>query len=315
MTYVTGGSIQALDYNTFATLSASMNEVYADLHPGATALPNAGYGYGQLPALTPVSIGNPVLASEWADLFQTMRRCGGHQGTTVVPPLPIGDPSIGDLIEAFNSPSTMATLVSTLITNRFNLAPAQSTLIVGTSYAQPAGAKPWTNTLTWDYQVDFSTWDYARYFFNAGGYLALNGSYSPILTPEDTQWSSMLTAMSPLIFNYNSTTPNTGTGGTSLGFYNLTTSYQQVYYKTYGSGYYYSGSSITVFAKLNAVAGTNGLVDFRIVLTDADVTPNSKTTTTTYRVDNLRATGSNIVYPGPSVAVTTVGANSGFTAT
>jgi len=313
MTYVTGGPIQALDYNTFATLTGGMNEVFADMHSGATTLPNAGFGYGQLPALVSVAAGDAVAASEWANLFDTMRTVGTHQGTTVVPPLPVSDPIIGDIIAAYNTPSTLTALAALLQTNRFNLAAGQSTIVTGSNFTQPAGAKPWTTSLTFTYQVDFGSWNNARYFFNSGGSLNLNGSYSPIVTPEDTQWAAMLTAMSPLVFNYASTTPNTGAGGTSLGFYNLTTSYQTLYQQAYGGGGYYTASYVQLEGKLSAAAGTNGLVDFRVKLVDADASPNSKTTTTVYHIDNKKSSGL-VTYPGPAVVVSSVGANSGFTA-
>jgi hypothetical protein len=312
MSYITGGNIQSADYNAFATLAGGMNEVYADLYPGATTLPTAAYGYGQTPALTTVS--GTILATDWASLFSVMRKCGTHQGTIVTPPVPASGPLSGNDIAVFNTPSTMASIVALLGTNRHNLAVGQSTLISGTNYAQTGATIPWTNTLTWTCQVDFSSWNNARYFFNSGGFLGLNGSYSPISTPEDTQWDSMLTAMSPLVFNWNSTTPNTGTGGTSIGFYNLTTSYQTIYTKTFGGGGSYTNSYIQVQGKLNATAGTNGLVDFTIALIDADVTPNAKNGTTTYRVDNTKASGASISYPGPLVTVA-VGANNGFVAT
>ncbi len=313
MTYITGGPIQATDYNTFATLASSMNEVYADLHPGATTLPNAGYGYGQT-ALISVSAGNAVLATEWASLFNTMRNSGTHQGTTVVPPLPISNPASGAVIEAFNTPSTLASLVSTLRTNRFNVALGQSTLVSGTSYTQPGAVIPWTNSLAWTAQVNVSTWNNARYFFNSGGSILLNGSYSTPVTPEDIQWNAMLAAMSPLVFKANSTTPNSGTGGTSIGFYGLTTTYQIVYTKTYGGGGAYTNSYVKVEAKLNAVAGTNGLIDFKVSLIDGDATPAAKTIATTYQINSIKSSGA-VVYPGPPVGVSTVGANSGFTAT
>lgn len=315
MTYVTGGLIQAIDYNTFATLSSSMNEVFADLHPGATTLAAfADFGYGQLPALTAVSTGNSILASEWAALFQTIRNCGDHQGTTVVPPLPVTNPAIGNDIVAQNSPTTLASLIATIRTNRLNLAAGQSTLTLGTSYAQTGATIPWTNSLTWNAQADFSSWNNARYFFNAGGFLGINGSMSPLSTPEDTQWQAMLTAMSPLKFTWNSTTPNTGTGGTSIGFYNLTTSYQTVYLKAYGSGPY-SASTLEVRAKLAAAAGTNGQIDFQIIMTDNESgIKSSKNGTTTFRIDNTKATGA-VTYPGPLVSAASVGANSGYIAT
>lgn len=313
MTYSAGNPIQASDYNTFATAATSMNRIFADIFPGDTSS-NARFGYGQTPALTSVSIGNDVTAAQWSALFQTIRRCGTHQGTVTVPPLPVADPVSGDTIVAHNTPSTLSSLIALLTTNRFNLAPGQSLLTLGSNFAQPAGANPWTNSLTWNYQVNFGSWNNARYFFNSGGSLRLSGSYTPNSTPEDAQWISMFATMSPLVFDRTATAPASGTGGTNIGFYDLTTSYQTIYLKAFGSGLYYATSTIEVEAKYAAAAGTNGLVDFRIILTSGDATPEPKTSTTTYRVDNIKSAGA-IVYPGPLVTVASVGANSGFVAT
>lgn len=310
MTYIVGGNIQASDYNTFATAAAGMNEIYGDLYSGATTLPNAGFGYGQTPLLTSVVAGASVTAAQWASLFDTMRSCGSHQGTTVVPPVPVSNPVAGGSIAAFNTPSTLAATIALLRTNRNNLALGQSTLVTGSNFVQPA--LPWSTSLTWNYQVNFGSWNNARYFFNSGGTLNLNGSYTPNSTQEDAQWISMFATMSPLVFDFDSTAPNSGTGGTALGFYNLTTSYQNLYFKTFGAGYYYINSSITVQGKLNAAAGTNGLVDFRIIMSNADFTPDVKTSTTTFRVDHKRSSGA-ITYPG-TVTVSAVGANNGFVA-
>lgn len=315
MSYVTGGLIEAIDYNTFATLASSMNEVFADLHPGATTIgAGADYGYGQSPALTPVTAGNSVLATEWADLFDTIRDCGTHQGTTVVPPLPASIPVAGNNIVAENTPTTLASLIATIRTNRHNLAAGQSTLTAGTSYAQTGATIPWTNSLTWNARVDFSSWNNARYFFNAGGFLGINGSMSPLSTPEDTQWQAMLTALSPMKFTWNATTPNSGTGGTAIGFYDLTTSYQTIYLKAYGSGAY-SASTLEVKARLTAAAGTNGQIDFQVIMTDNESGIKSpKNGTTTFRIDNTKASGV-IAYPGPAVSAVSVGSNNGFIAT
>lgn len=316
MTYETGGPIQAIDYNTFATLANSVNEVFADLYPGATTLPNAAYGYGQTPALTPVAIGDNVKASEWAALFQAMKNCGTHQGTTVVPPLPASNPVIGDIVTAYNTPlGAVLSTISSLRTNRYNLAPLQSTLITGSNFVQPAGTIPWTDSLVFTCQANFGSWNNARYFFNSGGSLNINGSYSPVVTPDDVLWSTLLNNMSPLVMDWDSTTPSVGIGGTSIGFYGLTTSYQQIYHKNGGgSGYYaYGATTLRVEAKLNAAPGTNGLVDFRISLLDNDVSPATKTSVTTFRIDNKKSSGA-IVYPGPAVTVTAVGGTNGFVA-
>ena len=306
MTYIVGGSILAADYNTFSTVAGGMNEIFADLYPGATTLPTAGFGYGQVPALTAAAPAASITAAQWTALFQTIRRAGLHQGTTVVPPLPVSDPLPGGSILAYNTPTSLAALISTLGTNRFNLALGQSTLIAGSNFVQPAPTIPWINSLTWSYDVDFGSWNNARYFFNSGGTLNLNGSYTPNSTPEDALWISMLATMSPLVFSQGSTVPFSGSNaGTGAGFYGLTTVYQNVYFRTFGGGGYYSTSSLTLRARLAAAAGTNGIVNFGIVMTDGDPTPTPKTSTTTYRVDTRRSSGA-IVYPG-SVTISSTG--------
>lgn len=298
MTYSAGNPIQISDYNTFATATLGMNQIFSDMYPGATTLPNAGYGYGQLPALTSVSTGNDVTAAQWTALFQTIRKSGTHQGTLVVPPLPVADPIVGDTIIAYNIPSSMASLITLLGTNRFNLAAGQSTTNIGTSYPQTSGV--WINSLIWTIRVDLSSWNNARYFFNAGGFLGFNGSYSPIVTPEDTQWQSMFTTMNPLKFNANTTTPFSSSGGTAIGFYQLTTGYQTIYQKAYGGVGYYSTSYIQIEAKLAAAAGTNGQIDFRVTLVDNDssLPKNPKNGTTTYRIDETHASGANVAWAG-----------------
>jgi len=309
MTYAAGSPITAVDYNTFSTLASGMNEVFADLHPGATTLGAlADFGYGQTPALTAVTAGTPILADQWGDLFQTIRKSGLHQGTTTVPPLPVADPIAGDTITAY---AGLSGLISTIRTNRHNLAVGQSTLTAGTTYTQGGAATPWFSTITWTCRVDFSSWNNARYFFNSGGYLSLNGSYSV----GATAWSTLQGDMSPLVFNWNSSVPSGGVGGSAIGFYNLTTSLQEIYNRPYDGGGGYTGSYLSVSARLVNAAGTDGLLEFVAEMVDGDGSPTSKPGLTSYRFDNLRATGASVAYPGPAVIVTPVGADSGFVAT
>jgi hypothetical protein len=308
MTYNTGSNILANDYNTFATLTGGINEVYTDMHPGATTVAaGADYGYGQSSTLVSVAPGANIHASEWSALFTVMKNCGTHQGTTTVPPLPLVNPAVGNTITAFNSPTTLTALLSTLRTNRFALAAGQSAFTTATSSGT---SSPWTNTLTYTFSVNLGTWDNARYFFNSGGVISLNGSYPgsgfPV-TSDDYQWYSMLAAMSPLVFASKSTTPNSGVGGTSIGFWNnttgnpLTTSYTTVYSKLYGGGGYYTNSTIVVDAKLAAAAPAagSGTIQFRVTLTQADtsVPSNPKTLATTFTMAETHSAGT-FAWPG-----------------
>lgn len=307
MTYIVGGNIEATDYNNFTTLSSGVNEIYADNYSGATTLPTAAFGYGQTP-LTAVSVGSPVQASEWASLFQVMRDCGTHQGTIVSPPVPLANPVPGDTIVAENTGSTMSSTIALLQTNKTNLAPGQTTLTIGSTQTS---ASSWLTLMTYSFQANFGSWNNARYFFNSGGSLQINGAYPTAITPIQIAWRDALVNRSPIVFNWNSTTPSSGTNDAPLnpiGFWKqstnnpLTTSYQVVYSKAIGAGYYTS-SYVQIEAKLNAAAGTNGLVDFRISLIDGDPTPDTKIAGIEFTVNNAKSSGA-IVYPGPAVVIT-----------
>jgi hypothetical protein len=253
-----------------------MNSVYADTNIGATTFTNASFGYGQLPALTPVTVGGTILASQWDALFQTIRKAGTHQGTTVVPPLPVSDPIPGGAIIAYNTPP-LATTIASLTSNRFNIALGQYALV--NAIGSPFTAPTWTHTLTYTFTANFGTWDGARHFFNTGGAIYISGAH-PAGSGDDAEWHGMLLSMSPLVFNYGATTPNIGTPGPIGGFWNivtapfinpLTASYQTVYTQTYLISPY-SGSYIQVNARLGAAAGTAGseVITFQVVLFQAD---------------------------------------------
>lgn len=287
MTYSKGGNIDAVGYNSFAT---TLTKIFADPNPGATAWPEAGYGYG-VDGVHEVVQEGIVTAQQWFILYGHLRRAGLHQGTVVSPPVPLSGPNRLDDITAYNTPA-MADTVALVETNRFNIAPTQ---IAFTSHSFTQAAFPvWVNSMSFTFYVNFGSWDNARHFFNSGGFLAINAS---MVAPHPTtaaerQWANMMSRMSPIVFNYNSTTPNSGLGGSSIGFYNLTTTMQPIYTSsTAGNQYYYNSDSITVSARLANTAGTDGFVNFKITLTDGDAHPIAKTFKTTYNISEHHSYG------------------------
>ena len=309
MTYNTGGQIQAADYDAFAS---SINTVFGDSNSGETTLPNAGYGYGKTPVTTPAA-GN-ITAGQWTSLFTALRATGVHQGTSSSP-VPGSDPTIGSNIIAYNTPA-MSTMISNLTTNRFSIAGGQTAL---NTYG-PYTSGSWTNSLTYTFSVNFGSWDNARYFFNSGGSIAIAGSHPAGVGPstdDDHEWNTMLSEMSPVLFRYNSTTPNTGVAGSNGGFWNpgtnspLTTAYTTLYTKTFSTSPY-SGSYATISAKLGGNAGAAGseLLTFQAYLFQADSGVSfAAKTGTEFSITETHSAGA-VVYPG-SATVT----NLGFTAT
>ena len=97
----------------------------------------------------------------------------------------------------------------------------------------------WTSTLTEETTWTFASEGAARAFFNAGGALGVSSTRSGgSSSTQNTDWTNLLSAMGDVLMNYNDTSASSGTSA-GLGFYELTTSYQQLYIK-YGSGAYAS---------------------------------------------------------------------------
>ena len=106
------------------------------------------------------------------------------------------------------------------------------------------------------FRYDFSDFNDARYFFNSGGTLDFDGSisgYSTGWTFDGQGINEILTTMGVVSMNYTSTTQSGSGGSTSLiGFYDLTTSYQNIFSQT-GTGVY-SDASLTLQARRGPLA-------------------------------------------------------------
>ena len=59
--------------------------------------------------------------------------------------------------------------------------------------------------------------------------MVVSGSSAGTIGPQNTNWTNLLSGMGTITFNLNDTKPaSTGTSA-NKGFYELTTSYQQLY--------------------------------------------------------------------------------------
>ena len=95
----------------------------------------------------------------------------------------------------------------------------------------------WSTSVTHDVTITFSSESHRQSFFNAGGKINFNASRSGgSSTNQNTDWTNMLSAMGTIQMGYTATTASSGTT-TSIGSYDLTTSYQTIYTKA-GSGAY-----------------------------------------------------------------------------
>jgi hypothetical protein len=228
MTYVSGGLIQATDYNGFVSTTSGAN-VNATWSTGAT---NSGWGQT---ALGTVSAGGLVTATQWASLVNTISSMGAQTGTAITVRTA---PTTGQLINVLSA-------VNTDLTNCYNN--RGNAVASGTEFgtfsgttsktsATGSGQSAWTITFT--HTVTFPSADQARYFWNAGGIVRIQYGKTSTGTDHDPDWNALagwcgniyITGGAQNIAGqaYTGTTRLNASGGTqttlatNTGWYNLT---------------------------------------------------------------------------------------------
>jgi hypothetical protein len=255
MTYTVGSLIEATDYNGFVstTSNANVNDIWGT--------GSSDKGYGQT-ALSTVSAGGTITATQWASLVNTLSNIGSHQGTTITSRVA---PVVGNTITIL---SNLNTDLTNLTTSRGNAAASgtQYTAWTGTSSKDTAtgsGSTPWTITFT--HTITFASANAARWFFNAGGRIKWETSKTSTGTEADDEWNDLANTLVGDLFitggtgtqtiagtAYTGTTKIGGTGTptvltTTTGWYDLTASPTTIY-EQYADTSPYTGQYIRVTA-------------------------------------------------------------------
>lgn len=249
MAYSQGDKIEAIQYNSFVN---DVNEVYADENSGATGEASGGFGYGQ-PPLSLVNVDDKITAAQWTALLGVIHECGNHQGVTPNTPSSV---SVSDEIIVL---PLLATDVQSIRDNKFNIASGVGSV---TSASTESASGNWDSTRTQTITASFNSWDEMRYFFNAQGKIRFSFSFDG--TPDNTtesNWVAMAGAIETVSFGYTSTSSSGGVGVSGGGFYDLTTSDQQIY-SYVPSGY--SSEQYLIEARLNAAPGSATDVIFTV---------------------------------------------------
>lgn len=266
MSYISGGLIEASDYNGFVgNTTAGLNRVWST--------GSADYGYGQT-TLATVSVGNLVTATEWASLVNTLATTANHQGTTITSRTA---PVTGDIISIL---ANISTDITSLTNNRGNAVASgtQFTAWTGTSSktsSTGSGSSAWTITFT--HTITWTSANAARYFFNAGGRIKWETSKTSTGQLADAEWNDLANTLVGDIFitggtltqtiagtAYTGTTKSGGTGtpttlATTTGWYDLTTS-NTTLYQQFADTAPYTGQSILLRAR-TAGSGTQLILE------------------------------------------------------
>jgi hypothetical protein len=245
MTYSSGGLIQASDYNTFQTnLNAIWNTGSGDS------------GWGQT-AISAVSTGGVVTATNWATLVNNLSVTGAQSTTTITARTA---PVTGNVVAILANVSADITSCTTNRGNATSSGTQFGTFSGTTSKTTATGSGQAAWTITFTHTVTFPSADQARYFWNAGGLVRLQYGKTSTGTDTDPDWNTLAGWCGSIYISgrvngaaqtiagqsYTGTTRLGGTGGTettlttTTGWYNLT------------------GSPTTIFQLNNSTAPYSG---------------------------------------------------------
>ena len=259
MAYSSGGLIEATDFNTFGwggssgTYRTSPNNLAVVLGVGT-----GDYGYGQsVTGLESVAAGGTVTATQWSTLVTGVNKALQHQGGAALSPTPAITAG-----NAITHEADLSSSIGTIVTNRLNAGSMGSTTTGSVfTYNWVVANQTAAASNTQSRTVTFASANQARYFFNAGGKINIdwytaNGSDTnreiSIRDMIDTEFNNLNN------FAYTSNSGRGGTGGTlntnatTIGYYDLTTSAQNLV-KITSDNAGYTADTIELRVKTDAV--------------------------------------------------------------
>jgi len=267
MSYSQGGKIDAADYNTFLNGSNQLNTVWG------TGTGDSGYGQT---ALSTVSQGGVITATQWATMINTLNSIRTHQtgsgsGISAV--------TAGAKIDYL---STLSTQINSAYTDRLAFATAGSTTTgSGLSTAWTSAQTSSTVTGTWGARCAFASGDAARYFFNAGGRLKFNVSATQ--NASTSARTNEIIALAGFMggvatFGQRTNGGRTGTGGTlgtndtAKGYWNTTASTNTTLVSVTSTTAAYTSDTGSIYVNINGTqsnGGTGTNVDFYVTMSSA----------------------------------------------
>lgn len=306
--------------NSGDTITAAQ---YNDLQSRVNNIMGTGSGqsgYGQSLASAQVSTGNVVTATQMDNLRTDIDKAHNHQSGTSSG---VGNIAVGQVIGADASGTSVSSLtqttegyndydaaVTTITNNKFLIDSGEGTLETISS-ASSSRTTNWQVELQHIFTLDFSNANNARFFFNSGSDIRISLALTGQSGSKSNTWSTLFSTMGTVIFNYTSTSQS-GSGGAfpgTRGWYDMTTSYQNIFTQSVGGGGVYDENNIEIAARRNSGSST---LQFRIRIIDADVGDqqggpkpgpaidepvNGTISSTTQR---FRATGTNVEVTAPS---------------
>ena len=235
------------------------------------------YGYNQSTGSLDSATGEVINASStdngYKNLQDEVQALATFNGTSLYSSSST-DKATGDSITASDWNNLMND-VKSVFDDRFGIPSSSLTTDAADASTRTSGwGSSGTPEITHEFTMTFSNEAHARGFFNSGGEVLFtasrsggtSGSSAGTIGSQNANWTSLLSAMGTLTFNLNNLTSSGSTGTSAAkGFYELTTSYVQMYIK-YGSGAYAS-NYYKIEAKVNSTTNPT-VVTFKVTMRD-----------------------------------------------
>jgi len=295
MAVVQGNAALASDYNT---LRGEINDWFRDPNPSMTfGDGQQTYGWGG-DAASAVSQGQAMTAAQMNALIDRCNIgediCNSVSGQ--LSQIVAGNPMTA---AEFNAIETKSDLIDT---NRLDIEAAELSLATGGNTAR---STTWSSAVLCTFRYTFASFAKARYFFNSGGAFNISATISGYSTGtgwDGAGFNQIFTNMGTILMNYTQTTES-GSGGTptAIGYYDLTTGYQNIYTAT-GTGAY-SDATLALAARYGS---SGAYVELRLTLTPgAGRSVNGTTTITTQKrkLDNQSSGAVSLVIDTPSYSL------------
>ena len=238
MTYSSGSTILAADFNGFVGPTASGGTAGANLND-FWGVGSTDKGWGQTAVANPSAPSVVTAANQWTSLINNLATSGTQTSTTLTLRTA---PTAGEVVNIFSNLNTDLTNVTTNRGNAVASGTEYGTFTGTTSKTTATGSGSAAWTITFTHTVTFASANALRYFFNAGGIVRLKYGKSSTGTDSDPDWNTFagqcgsinltgrVNSNSQLIAGttYTGTTRIGGTGGTqttlatTTGWYNLT---------------------------------------------------------------------------------------------
>lgn len=220
-------------------------------------------GYGQSLLPIPSSVTN----ADWVNLINTAKNIGRKCGVSSAVLDTIsntgfiyenGADQTAGIRNKLQEYTALQNMIEGLFAQRFTLSPAHAENVAPTS-GLVTRTTSWSNQITHDVIVSFTSQSEMRSYFNSGANVAflITSSNTPT-SNTNNEWSSMASSIGPIIFSAAGTSANVPVGTPVKGFYDLTSTYQTVFTKnTPGT---YTTGNLKVEAKQDSVNSIRFLV-------------------------------------------------------